>query len=437
MKKGFTLIELLAVIIVLAVIALIATPIVLDVVDSAKLKAFEESTYGIMETVKLKNYDDMLENSDKIYTFPNDELVFQGERPKGGTVISQNGNTAIAIHNGKYCATKKFGDEKVTITENISNCELKQFNLSGNITGKETNRSSEGYDQILPVKGKVQLIKNNQVIYETTSDDAGNYSFNGVVSDDYLLLVSRPNYTKYGEKINLADNTSKNLEVTLYYADINNDNIVGYKEKSNLNKCYAYQIDVHPECSDYDLNNDGYVNGRDISILNGYIGKISEISINAETHNVSGKVTTDRSITYNQLTKIYLYTNSENYSALINSDGTFSFENIPSGSYRAYISNNNNHGAYNKFIVIDDDIKMDIFLYYGAFDANGILSEANITALQSMIEEIKNDVNGDYTYDDYAIYDMNSDGVLDEVDLDILKSNVEKSNQQMKNDYCF
>ena len=36
MKKGFTLIELLAVIIVLAVIALIARPIVLNVVDSAK-----------------------------------------------------------------------------------------------------------------------------------------------------------------------------------------------------------------------------------------------------------------------------------------------------------------------------------------------------------------------------------------------------------------
>ena len=90
MKRGFTLIELLAVIIILAVIALIATPIVLDVVDSAKIKAFEESTYGIIETVKLKNYDDMFvgNNTNKVYTFPNDELVFQGERPKGGEVIS-------------------------------------------------------------------------------------------------------------------------------------------------------------------------------------------------------------------------------------------------------------------------------------------------------------------------------------------------------------
>ena len=38
-KKGFTLIELLAVIIILAVIALIATPIVLNVVDNARKSA--------------------------------------------------------------------------------------------------------------------------------------------------------------------------------------------------------------------------------------------------------------------------------------------------------------------------------------------------------------------------------------------------------------
>lgn len=129
MRKGFTLIELLAVIIILAVIALIATPIVLDVVDTAKLKAFEESAYGIIETVKLKNYDDMFEgnSNNKIYTFPTDELVFQGERPKGGSVASLKGEIILAIHNGKWCATKKFGDDKVAITENIVDCNINYY----------------------------------------------------------------------------------------------------------------------------------------------------------------------------------------------------------------------------------------------------------------------------------------------------------------------
>ena len=40
-KIGFTLIELLAVIIVLAIIALIATPIIFNVIENAKIKSLK------------------------------------------------------------------------------------------------------------------------------------------------------------------------------------------------------------------------------------------------------------------------------------------------------------------------------------------------------------------------------------------------------------
>ena len=43
-KKGFTLVELLAVIVILAVIALIATPQVLGMIESARKGAAESST---------------------------------------------------------------------------------------------------------------------------------------------------------------------------------------------------------------------------------------------------------------------------------------------------------------------------------------------------------------------------------------------------------
>ena len=47
-KKGFTLIELLAVIVILAVIALIATPIVLNLIKTAKKGAFARSAEGVL-----------------------------------------------------------------------------------------------------------------------------------------------------------------------------------------------------------------------------------------------------------------------------------------------------------------------------------------------------------------------------------------------------
>ena len=51
-KKGFTLVELLAVIVILAIIALIATPIILNVINDAKKEAAKDSFYGYMDAIE-------------------------------------------------------------------------------------------------------------------------------------------------------------------------------------------------------------------------------------------------------------------------------------------------------------------------------------------------------------------------------------------------
>lgn len=53
MKKGFTLIELLAVIIILAIIALIATPIILNIINDAREEANERSIELYLDAVEL------------------------------------------------------------------------------------------------------------------------------------------------------------------------------------------------------------------------------------------------------------------------------------------------------------------------------------------------------------------------------------------------
>lgn len=52
-EKGFTLIELLAVIVILAIIALITTPIVLNVISSARDDAAKNKMYGVIDAVRL------------------------------------------------------------------------------------------------------------------------------------------------------------------------------------------------------------------------------------------------------------------------------------------------------------------------------------------------------------------------------------------------
>ena len=51
-NKGFTLIELLAVIVVLAIIALIATPVVLNSISTARTSADKESARGYLKSIE-------------------------------------------------------------------------------------------------------------------------------------------------------------------------------------------------------------------------------------------------------------------------------------------------------------------------------------------------------------------------------------------------
>ena len=60
-KKGFTLIELLAVIVILAIIALIATPIVLNIIAKARKSAAQDSLYGVISAAKTTYMSSLLD----------------------------------------------------------------------------------------------------------------------------------------------------------------------------------------------------------------------------------------------------------------------------------------------------------------------------------------------------------------------------------------
>ena len=96
-NKGFTLVELLAVIVILALIALIATPIILNVINDAKKQAAKDSAYGYMDAVEKYIVSSELEDkSIQDGTYRVEELNSMGVSVKGST--PDNGN--IKIENG-------------------------------------------------------------------------------------------------------------------------------------------------------------------------------------------------------------------------------------------------------------------------------------------------------------------------------------------------
>ena len=127
-KNGFTLIELLAIIILLAILALIVIPVIGKIVDEAKKEAFRQTTKGTSAAIERK-CDLQTHNNDVItssYTIENSNVVLgqsiniSGKLPTYASVkVDKSCNVQIAAHNNKWCATKDFDEDKVTITSYV------------------------------------------------------------------------------------------------------------------------------------------------------------------------------------------------------------------------------------------------------------------------------------------------------------------------------
>jgi len=129
-KKGFTLIELLSVIVILSIIALIAVPIILNIIDKANKSAFKDTAYGIINAGELYYSLNKVignETKEQNFIFPNDikDLQIQGKLPESGIMkINEEGQIALAISNKRYCITKPYQLDSLIVTEEIDNCVI-------------------------------------------------------------------------------------------------------------------------------------------------------------------------------------------------------------------------------------------------------------------------------------------------------------------------
>jgi len=137
-KRGFTLIELLAVIVVLAIIALIATPIVMNVIKNAQKGAVERSAERYLAAVELAIATDRLENglvADGVYTVDADGNLVLGDKT---LTVEVNGDrptagSKVAIENGQVVPTgtsMTIGDYTITIDDKGKATAVKILTLS-------------------------------------------------------------------------------------------------------------------------------------------------------------------------------------------------------------------------------------------------------------------------------------------------------------------
>ncbi len=237
--KGFTLVELLAIIVILAIIALITTPIILNIIEKSRLNAAKDKAWGTIEAVKsayaqaqMSGYEDSEGNGvsasgdNLIVTFSNGteafgskKITMTGERPTSGTVtinkatgtttcmnlyFKENGTFYCTSIDGKSmkCNKESSTTKEITTSDLIKNVVTSGDGLYADSTetgryvykGKDPNNyitlGSDTY-RIIAVEsdGTLKVIKNGSIgdiafdtvgsRYSTTDIDYCNYSESG------------------------------------------------------------------------------------------------------------------------------------------------------------------------------------------------------------------------------------------------------------------
>ena len=140
-KKGFTLIELLAIITILAILALITTPIVMNLIDDSRKNTFENSVQGVYRTIQ-QDYTQYGYTGEQEYSITsntitnttdtertNKVVTFSGKIDKGsGSATAYYDSAAgalkitLQVQNNSFCASNstKNGRNEYVITK--GNC---------------------------------------------------------------------------------------------------------------------------------------------------------------------------------------------------------------------------------------------------------------------------------------------------------------------------
>ena len=276
-NKGFTLVELLAVIVILALVALIATPIILNVINDAKKQAAKDSAYGYMDAVEKYIVSSELEDkSIKDGTYSVEELNSMGVSVKGST--PDNGNIEIESGSVKGYDIEIDGYvvingevEKVSTTKSFKNGTAVYYNPEKG----EKCKSSEAVSTTGTKSGcmkwyvfndkegnaTVNVILDHNTTANVAWNSTGNNSEMKEVADALKIDTSTwkntarlitPNEIAKITRHPTFDVNKENQ--TWFCLDTNKSDTTNWCSKAQRTSKYAWLFDYTKECTNYGCN---------------------------------------------------------------------------------------------------------------------------------------------------------------------------------------
>ena len=273
-NKGFTLVELLAVIVILALIALIATPIILNVINDAKKQAAKDSAYGYMDAVEKYIVSSELEDKsiqDGRYSVEelNKKISVKGSTPDNGNIEIKNssvksydiGIDGYVVSNGKVekvSTTKKIENGTAVYYNPVSREKCTGYTEANSTTGKNSGCMKWYVFNDKEGNATVNVILDHNTTARVAWNPTGN---NSEMKDVKIKLEEDTKDWKNTARLITANEIAKitghptfdasKENQKYFYLDSNNQTQTA--NASNKSK-YAWLFDYTKECTSYGCN---------------------------------------------------------------------------------------------------------------------------------------------------------------------------------------
>ena len=205
-KKGFTLIELLAVILILAIIAVIVTPIISKIIDEAKVQSDKRSAEKFVRAAQTFFMESQMddEKADLLDTNILDVLDLENVDAVGSVVAYSDGTVDMAIVIGKRCYTKTASQDlkDIQVSKDIDNCTV----ASSSVKVASIN---SGTDSIVITVDSTDLTMTS-CKYGTTRGELNN---DGTIDGNTCTIPESVAGKRYYYKITFSDGTTRSGSV--------------------------------------------------------------------------------------------------------------------------------------------------------------------------------------------------------------------------------
>lgn len=234
-KKGFTLIELLAVIVILAIIALIATPLVLKYIDKARTESMKISAKNYLDSFEKTMVSENLRNnkiSDGTYKLSEFEVVIKGTKPilsESTIVIKEQKIIDCKLIYNDYMVTCNNGSSDLVISKLFVEIENFEFSpkeitiglnkthkininyIPNNTTEKDFNWSSSNSSIVTVENGVIKGIAAGEAIITAKIKDISKelkvkVEFLGKDEEGNYLITSAEDVILFRNQINSGNN---------------------------------------------------------------------------------------------------------------------------------------------------------------------------------------------------------------------------------------